>query len=136
MNEEDLQLKLQIFCAEGVGEQRIGIVDVYARGVQGARIVRRSTTGKNFTAVSLAVAHRRAGLVVGRLGTSFGNQFLWADATPGAPDDGAAEYIYRFAPLSGIYGGTLEVFRNMIAQYVLDLGKPAYAPPAKKVSWV
>ena len=53
-------------------------------------------------------------------------------ATDGAPDDGAAEYIYRFAPLSGIYGGTLEVFRNMIAQYVLGLGKPAYAPPVKK----
>ncbi|HTY26599.1 MAG TPA: acyl-CoA dehydrogenase family protein, partial [Mycobacterium sp.] len=52
--------------------------------------------------------------------------------TDGAPDDGASEYIYRFAPLSGIYGGTLEVFRNMIAQYVLGLGKPAYAPPAKK----
>jgi alkylation response protein AidB-like acyl-CoA dehydrogenase len=54
--------------------------------------------------------------------------------TDGAPDDGASEYIYRFAPLSGIYGGTLEVFRNMIAQYVLGLGKPAYAPPASKVS--
>ena len=50
----------------------------------------------------------------------------------GAADDGAAEYIYRFAPLSGIYGGTLEVFRNMIAQYVLGLGKPAYAAPVKK----
>ena len=52
----------------------------------------------------------------------------------GAADDGAAEYVYRFAPLVGIYGGTLEVFRNMIAQYVLGLGKPAYAPPAKKAS--
>lgn len=50
----------------------------------------------------------------------------------GAADDGAAEYIYRFAPLSGIYGGTLEVFRNMIAQYVLGLGKLAYAAPVKK----
>ena len=40
-----------------------------------------------FTGVSLAVAHRRAGLVAGRLGTSFGNQFLWADSTPSAPDD-------------------------------------------------
>jgi alkylation response protein AidB-like acyl-CoA dehydrogenase len=48
--------------------------------------------------------------------------------TDGCPDDGAAEYVYRFAPLVGIYGGTLEVFRNMIAQYVLGLGKPAYAP--------
>ena len=48
--------------------------------------------------------------------------------THGASDDGASEYIYRFAPLIGIYGGTLEVFRNMIAQHVLGLGKPAYAP--------
>ena len=55
--------------------------------------------------------------------------------TDGAADDGAAEYVYRFAPLVGIYGGTLEVFRNMIAQYVLGLGKPDYSPPvAKKAS--
>jgi alkylation response protein AidB-like acyl-CoA dehydrogenase len=54
--------------------------------------------------------------------------------TDGAADDGASEYVYRFAPLSGIYGGTLEVFRNMISQYVLGLGKPAYAPQLKKVS--
>lgn len=56
--------------------------------------------------------------------------------TDGAADDGgASEYVYRFAPLSGIYGGTLEVFRNMIGQYVLGgLGKPAYAPQPKKVS--
>jgi len=52
--------------------------------------------------------------------------------TDGAADDGAAEYVYRFAPLVGIYGGTLEVFRNMIAQYVLGLGKPDYSPPAEK----
>jgi alkylation response protein AidB-like acyl-CoA dehydrogenase len=50
--------------------------------------------------------------------------------TDGAVDDGAAEYVYRFAPLVGIYGGTLEVFRNMIAQYVLGLGKPSYSAPA------
>ena len=56
------------------------------------------------------------------------------NGTDGAADDGAAEYVYRFAPLVGIYGGTLEVFRNMIAQYVLGLGKPNYAAPqAKKV---
>jgi alkylation response protein AidB-like acyl-CoA dehydrogenase len=47
--------------------------------------------------------------------------------TDGAADDGAAEYVYRFAPLVGIYGGTLEVFRNMIAQHVLGLGKPSYS---------
>ncbi|MDY6996544.1 MAG: acyl-CoA dehydrogenase family protein [Actinomycetota bacterium] len=57
------------------------------------------------------------------------------DGADGAADDGAAEYVYRFAPLVGIYGGTLEVFRNMIAQYVLGLGKPNYsAPAAKKAS--
>jgi alkylation response protein AidB-like acyl-CoA dehydrogenase len=49
--------------------------------------------------------------------------------TDGAADDGAAEYAFRFAPLFGIYGGTLEVFRNMIAQHVLGLGKPNYSPP-------
>ena len=52
--------------------------------------------------------------------------------TDGAVDDGASDYIYRFAPLVGIYGGTLEVFRNMIAQYVLGLGKPNYSPPVVK----
>lgn len=54
--------------------------------------------------------------------------------TDGAIDNGASDYIYRFAPLVGIYGGTLEVFRNMIAQYVLGLGKPNYAAPAVKTS--
>jgi alkylation response protein AidB-like acyl-CoA dehydrogenase len=54
--------------------------------------------------------------------------------TDGAADDGSAEYTYRFAPLVGIYGGTLEVFRNMIGQYMLGLGKPNYSPPLKKTS--
>jgi 3-oxocholest-4-en-26-oyl-CoA dehydrogenase alpha subunit len=53
--------------------------------------------------------------------------------TDGATDDGS-EYVFRFAPLVGIYGGTLEVFRNMIAQHVLGLGKPNYSPPVSKVS--
>lgn len=52
---------------------------------------------------------------------------------PGTPDNAAAGYIYRFAPLAGIYGGTLEVFRNMIAQHVLGLGRPSYgAVPQSK----
>lgn len=50
--------------------------------------------------------------------------------TEGAADDGGMEYIYRWAPLCGIYGGTLEVFRNMIAQHVLGLGRPNYSLPA------
>ena len=50
---------------------------------------------------------------------------------PGAIDDGGAQYVFRFAPLVRIYGGTLEVFRNMIAQYALGLGRPDYSPPAR-----
>ncbi|MGW4365855.1 acyl-CoA dehydrogenase family protein [Nocardia takedensis] len=50
--------------------------------------------------------------------------------TEGAADNGGMEYIYRWAPLCGIYGGTLEVFRNMIAQHVLGLGRPNYSLPA------
>ncbi|MEW2483452.1 acyl-CoA dehydrogenase family protein [Mycobacterium sp. NPDC049093] len=58
-------------------------------------------------------------------------------ALPIGADGGAddrSEYVYRFAPLVGIYGGTLEVFRNMIAQHVLGLGKPNYSAPKTKAS--
>lgn len=47
------------------------------------------------------------------------------------PVDLGPEYLFRLAAPMGIYGGTLEVFRNMIAQHALGLGKPQYAPPAK-----
>ncbi|MCV7402667.1 acyl-CoA dehydrogenase family protein [Mycobacterium fragae] len=50
--------------------------------------------------------------------------------TSRAADDGAAEYVFRLALPTGIYGGTLEVFRNMIAQHALGLGRPNYSPPA------
>jgi alkylation response protein AidB-like acyl-CoA dehydrogenase len=52
--------------------------------------------------------------------------------TDGAADDGGAEYVFRLAGPTGIYGGTLEVFRNMIAQHALGLGRPNYSPPTKK----
>jgi alkylation response protein AidB-like acyl-CoA dehydrogenase len=52
----------------------------------------------------------------------------------GAVADGAAEYVFRLAGPTGIYGGTLEVFRNMIAQHVLGLGRPNYSPQATKRS--
>jgi alkylation response protein AidB-like acyl-CoA dehydrogenase len=52
-------------------------------------------------------------------------------AAPGVlPGD--IEYLYRFAPLIGIYGGTVDVFRNMVAQHVLGLGKPNYVPAQPK----
>jgi alkylation response protein AidB-like acyl-CoA dehydrogenase len=46
--------------------------------------------------------------------------------TKGSADDGAAEYLFRHALPTGIYGGTMEVFRNMIAQHELKLGRPSY----------
>jgi 3-oxocholest-4-en-26-oyl-CoA dehydrogenase alpha subunit len=46
--------------------------------------------------------------------------------TDGAADDGGAEYLFRLAGPTGVYGGTLEVFRNMIAQHALGLGRPNY----------
>jgi alkylation response protein AidB-like acyl-CoA dehydrogenase len=46
----------------------------------------------------------------------------------GAVVEGAVEYLFRLAAPTGIYGGTLEVFRNMIAQQELDLGRPNYSP--------
>jgi 3-oxocholest-4-en-26-oyl-CoA dehydrogenase alpha subunit len=54
--------------------------------------------------------------------------------TNGAADDGGAEYLFRLSSPTGIYDGTLEVFRNMIAQHTLGLGRPNYSPPAKKTS--
>lgn len=52
--------------------------------------------------------------------------------TDGAADDGGVEFLFRLASPMGIYGGTLEVFRNMIAQHALGLGRPNYSPPAKR----
>jgi alkylation response protein AidB-like acyl-CoA dehydrogenase len=49
-----------------------------------------------------------------------------------AADDGGVEYLFRLAGPTGVYGGTLEVFRNMIAQHALGLGRPNYSPPANK----
>jgi alkylation response protein AidB-like acyl-CoA dehydrogenase len=45
---------------------------------------------------------------------------------PGSVDEGAVEFIFRHAVPAAIYGGSLEVFRNMIAQHELKLGRPSY----------
>jgi alkylation response protein AidB-like acyl-CoA dehydrogenase len=50
----------------------------------------------------------------------------------GSVAGGGPEYLYRWAPLIGIYGGTIDVFRNMIAQYMLGLGRPSYSPPKRQ----
>ena len=44
-----------------------------------------------------------------------------------AEQSGWPEYIFRLAGPTGIYGGTLEVFRNMIATQALGLPRPIYA---------
>lgn len=48
----------------------------------------------------------------------------------GSADDGSAEHLFRLALPMGIYGGSLEVFRNMIAQHELGLGRPNYGSSA------
>jgi alkylation response protein AidB-like acyl-CoA dehydrogenase len=58
-----------------------------------------------------------------------GSASALAVGTDGAADDGGAEFLFRLASPMGIYGGTLEVFRNMIAQHALGLGRPNYSPP-------
>jgi alkylation response protein AidB-like acyl-CoA dehydrogenase len=61
-----------------------------------------------------------------------GSASALAVGTDGAADDGGAEFLFRLASPMGIYGGTLEVFRNMIAQHALGLGRPNYSPPAER----
>lgn len=46
--------------------------------------------------------------------------------TTGSADNGTIEFIFRHGVPAGIYGGTMEVFRNMIAQHELKLGRPSY----------
>jgi alkylation response protein AidB-like acyl-CoA dehydrogenase len=48
------------------------------------------------------------------------------------PEGLNAEYLFRLALPTGIYGGTLDVFRNMIAQHALGLGRPNYSPPVQR----
>jgi alkylation response protein AidB-like acyl-CoA dehydrogenase len=55
---------------------------------------------------------------------------LPADADS-SPVDGAVECLFRLALPAGIYGGTLEVFRNMIAEHALGLDRPDYSPPKR-----
>jgi alkylation response protein AidB-like acyl-CoA dehydrogenase len=50
---------------------------------------------------------------------------------PGAAGDGAIDYAHRFAQGTATYGGTIEVFRTIIAQHVLGLPRPSY--PGSKV---
>jgi 3-oxocholest-4-en-26-oyl-CoA dehydrogenase alpha subunit len=103
----------------------------YRLGRSAARVEAALSTPGIFGRVSQAQTMRDIGP---ELMDIAGPASVLSIGTDGAADNGASEYLYRFAPLAGIYGGTLEVFRNMIAQHVLGLGKPNYSPPVEKVS--
>jgi alkylation response protein AidB-like acyl-CoA dehydrogenase len=53
-----------------------------------------------------------------------GPEALLSRGTPGAPAEGAVEFAHRWAQGVPTYGGSVEVFRTMIAQHVLGLPRP------------
>jgi alkylation response protein AidB-like acyl-CoA dehydrogenase len=103
----------------------------YRLGRSAARLEAALSTPSIFGRVSQAQTMREIGADLMDIA---GPASVLPIETDGAADNGASDYLYRFAPLAGIYGGTLEVFRNMIAQHALGLGKPNYSPPAKRAS--
>ncbi len=108
------------------GQRRIddgAVADRLGRAV--ARIEMALSTPNMYGRVAIAQTMRD---VAPELMDILGSASVLPTDADGAIDEGASEYLYRWAPLCGIYGGTLEVFRNMIAQYVLGLGRPVYAP--------
>jgi alkylation response protein AidB-like acyl-CoA dehydrogenase len=60
-----------------------------------------------------------------------GSASLLSEGSPGAEAAGSIEFAHRFAQGTATYGGTVEVFRQMIAQHVLGLPRPTY--PGSKV---
>jgi len=55
---------------------------------------------------------------------------LLSGGTPGAVEGGLFDYTHRYSPGTATYGGTVEVFRNIIAQH--DLGLPRADLPGNK----
>ncbi|BBZ36102.1 acyl-CoA dehydrogenase family protein [Mycolicibacterium confluentis] len=109
------------------GSRRIDDAAVQSRlGRAVARTEAALSTPEMFGRVAIAQTMRE---VAPELMDILGTPALLPADTEGAVDDGAAEYVFRLAGPTGIYGGTLEVFRNMIAQHALGLGKPNYSPP-------
>jgi alkylation response protein AidB-like acyl-CoA dehydrogenase len=95
----------------------------YRLGRSFARMEAALSTPGMFGRVAIAQTMRDiSGDMMDILGTA---SALPTDAH-GSASDGAAEHLYRLALPLGIYGGTLEVFRNMIAQHELKLGRPNY----------
>ena len=59
-----------------------------------------------------------------------GPEALLSEGTQDALGHGHIDYAHRFAQGTATYGGTVEIFRAMIAQHVLGLPRPSY-PGAK-----
>ena len=85
---------------------------------------RSSTPGLSRRAEPRAGASYRVGLSVATRvvrQTTMARSLAYAEGR-----EDAAEHLFRHALPTGIYGGTMEVFRNMIAQHELKLGRPSY----------
>jgi alkylation response protein AidB-like acyl-CoA dehydrogenase len=55
-----------------------------------------------------------------------GPEALVSEGVPGALGGGHLDFTHRYAQGTATYGGTVEVFRNIIAQHVLGLPRPFY----------
>jgi alkylation response protein AidB-like acyl-CoA dehydrogenase len=112
---------------DAAGHRRIDDASVAFRLGRGiARMEAAMSTPEMFGRVAIAQTMRE---VSPDLMDILGAAAALPTGTAGAADDGGAEYVFRLAGPTGIYGGTLEVFRNMIAQHALGLGRPNYSPP-------
>jgi 3-oxocholest-4-en-26-oyl-CoA dehydrogenase alpha subunit len=100
----------------------------YRLGRAFARIEAAQSTPGIFGRVAIAQTMRD---VAPELMDVLGPAAALAGDARGSVAGGGAEYLYRWAPLIGIYGGTIDVFRNMIAQHALGLGRPNYSPPKR-----
>jgi 3-oxocholest-4-en-26-oyl-CoA dehydrogenase alpha subunit len=90
----------------------------YRLGRVVARMEAALSTPGMFGRVALAQTMRDVSIeLMDMLGT--------ASALP-AETKASPEFLFRHALPTGIYGGTMEVFRNMIAQHELKLGRPSY----------
>src|ERR1700744_969054 len=100
----------QVAECDDAGKYRLGRVV--------ARMEAALSTPGMFGRVALAQTMRDVSIeLMDMLGT--------ASALP-ADTKASPEFLFRHALPTGIYGGTMEVFRNMIAQHELKLGRPSY----------
>jgi alkylation response protein AidB-like acyl-CoA dehydrogenase len=121
-----------LLLAEAVDKIAARVVDddsaKYRLGRSIARIETAMSTPEMFGRVAIAQTMRD---IAPDLMDILGTASSLPRGAEGAADDGGAEYVFRLASPTGIYGGTLEVFRNMIAQHALGLGRPNYSPVKK-----